>query len=218
MVAAHVHTGVPGGVVVISTYLHTELDMEGENIAIIWAIVEYLHLLNRKGFDWILGGDFQMTWRELDKHGWMTTVNGFPMEPPVPTCIESLHGTKIDYMIVCSNLLSRVSGEMEVHMDTKLWPHRPASIQLQAVDRPVWARVLAEPRPIDRRTPIGCCRPPWMWQEVLPFLCWAGEEGSRKDLSVAWDAVLEGLEAELLDQRDLTGRRRQQYAGRGQGG
>ena len=199
----------------INAYLDTALAMEGDNLAMMWSIVEYLLLLNQKGFDWILCGDFQMAWEELDKHDWMPMVKSFPMVTKTPTCIKHMPGTYIDYFVVCQNLLPRMDDEVKVDVGTNLWPHRPASIGIRTADTPIWARILAEPRPIPNGTPIGCSRPPWQWKQVLACV---SRVRDRKRLANAWDLVLEGLEQELLDQRDLTGAKRTEYEGRGRGG
>ena len=59
MIAAHVNVGVKGGIVIVNAYLNTQYQFEDENMAMVWRIVEYLHMLNYKGFDWILMGGLQ---------------------------------------------------------------------------------------------------------------------------------------------------------------
>ena len=73
-------------------------------------------------------------------------------------------------------------------------------------------RILDEPRPLPKRTPVGCCRPPWMWERIYPAIEAAND---AKSLSIAWDLLLSGLENEILDMHDVVGKDRLKHSGRG---
>ena len=169
VMAAHVHAAVPGGVVVINVYLDTELQFEGDNMAMIWRIVEYAHALNQRGFDWIIMGDFNMEMATLNANKWIESIKGVGKVAATPTCIKQIPGSIIDIMILGRNLVSKFSDDLSVDTQSGLWPHRPVSLGVEAKEREVWARVLSEPRPLPKQIPIGCAHAPWCWDKVAPL-------------------------------------------------
>ena len=88
-----------------SSYLDCDMGMTGVSLAILWCIVQYFILLSRRGYDWIVCGDFQMSWQELNGNRWVTSVTGHPFASSLPSRVKTLPGTHIDLMLACSNLL-----------------------------------------------------------------------------------------------------------------
>ncbi|CAK0898306.1 unnamed protein product, partial [Prorocentrum cordatum] len=59
-VAAHLHWGVPKGIVVMGVYLYDDQGLDADNMAIISGILKYVGLLNFLGMDWIVLGDWNL--------------------------------------------------------------------------------------------------------------------------------------------------------------
>ena len=79
---------------------------------------------------------------------------------------------------------------------------QPAALPFLARDRDVWLRTLDEPRRPPALPKPGCGRPRGPWHLVQDVIQDACDDASPQR---AWDAVLAGLEAELLGRFDLVG-------------
>ncbi|CAK0830107.1 unnamed protein product, partial [Prorocentrum cordatum] len=76
LVAAHVMSFLPGGVVFLSAYLK---DGEGYgpcNAELVWEIIEYLSVLNGMQIPWVIGADFNMPLAALDQSDWIAAAGG----------------------------------------------------------------------------------------------------------------------------------------------
>ena len=63
--------GPERGVVAISVYLKDGEGLKGGNLSTIWRLTEHLHELNSKGHNWIVAGDLNMPFEELNLcSGW----------------------------------------------------------------------------------------------------------------------------------------------------
>ena len=116
-IAAHCHWGVKGGLVVVCVYLNTDLGFLGENLSIIWRIAEYCMMLNARGYDWVVLGDFNLTFDEVNANRWVEGVRGHHITSTTPTCIKELPGSKIDYAIACHNIMTMVDTQLHVDVE-----------------------------------------------------------------------------------------------------
>ena len=88
--AGHIHWAMKGGFVAISVYLKDGEGMKGGNMSTIWRLTEYLHELNSKGHNWIVAGDFNMPFEELNAAKWVGRVRGNMKMPDAPTCRKDM--------------------------------------------------------------------------------------------------------------------------------
>ncbi|CAK0906075.1 unnamed protein product, partial [Prorocentrum cordatum] len=113
-VAAHVHWGVPGGLIVIGVRMVPGIRVAGANLSIPWALAKRVAAWNARGLDWIIGGDWN-----ADAAGastlatWVGSLAGTLLQPSAPTCVTSNGVSTIDYFSAASNLASHVSRQPE---------------------------------------------------------------------------------------------------------
>ena len=147
-----------------------------------------------------------MRLEELSEVDWMDGVRLNPLIPTSTTCRKTLPGTIIDFMIAAVNLMPRLALPV-VDESLNLYPHRPVIYSLQAEQQEMWCRVLREPWALPQQPRPGCGRRPWERGRVMPDIVEAVES---HDQSAAWDIVATGIEHEVLNLHDITGRRRAQ--------
>eukprot|EP00959_Pyramimonas_sp_CCMP1952_P450993 9442522-Pyramimonas_sp.AAC.1 len=81
--AAHVHWGVPGGFILISTYLYVNEGLSDNNVRILAEICEYIEVVNAMGLDWIVAGDFNLEQAEFGDMEWLYGLGGALARPSV---------------------------------------------------------------------------------------------------------------------------------------
>ena len=183
----------------------------GDNLSSVWRLVEYLHELNSRGVDWVVGGDWNMAFGDLDKAKWVNRVKGRMLQPSTTTCRKTLPGTIIDYHIISKGMMVQMSPGAQVDEVAHTWPHRPVRAALLCQPREVWIRALRQPRDLPRQPRPGCAPFPWDWSSTQRNI---QQLSTREELAVAWDEVLGGIEFEVLNRHDVRGALRRQYVGR----
>ena len=211
MVAAHVHYGVAGGLVVVAVYLRVGEGMSAENLAITWKLCEYLMELNCKGYAWVVGGDFNMELSTLDAVGWLGKARGYALVPAATTCRKTLPGTRIDYWLLSQVLATRFEQKAVVDEEVTTYPHLPVEVSLLTEPHIAWCRVMDVPRELPKELRPGCASYPWDWKAIRPCIHGAN---SPEGLSVAWDLLVEGVEQEVMLRHDIVGAAQRPYAGR----
>ncbi|CAK0840937.1 unnamed protein product, partial [Prorocentrum cordatum] len=211
--AAHVEWGTPMGLVCVSIYLRTGEGLSPENTAILARVFGFLRRLSARGQPWLLGGDFNMEPEALFKNDWLAKVDATVIRPCVPTCRQAQPGTVIDYFIVPTWLRPRVRDTPLVDVTVDTWPQWPVVLSVLAAERAIVKRELREPRAPPAVPPVGCARfPRWLlWERAQRRIDAICDEDS---LVLAWDGVLDGIEAELLERCDIVGPSRRSYEGR----
>ena len=206
LAAAHVHWGVGGGLVMLSVYLVDSAGCDAVNQGILLTLLRYLVQLNAAGYDWIVGGGFNMHVDSL-KQEWGTEANGIWATPKATTCRPNLaSASTIDYFFVAANLCTRIF-EPTAHEQGTTAPHLPVMLPLACQDLKITVRVPRAPRPIGAVPPTGCARGVEDWTKQLAKVRLtekAFKDGEpmvrvQKLLVKAWDAVLDCTEQELLD-------------------
>ncbi|CAK0847000.1 unnamed protein product, partial [Prorocentrum cordatum] len=229
MSAAHVHWGVRGGLVMTSVYLVDSVGFSVVNQGIWFTLLRYPVQLNAAGYDWVVGGGFNMALELLE-----------------PQWGELDYASTIDYFFVSGNLGQRIF-EPTVHELGTAAPRLPVQLRLVGQDMKIPVRVPVTPRPIPAAPPIGCARGEEEWTKTLAKVlqvkeayadkkrggpaqdsvrgrCVKAPQGIRYPdesndrvqqlLVQAWDAVLDTVEQELLDGYDTVGEQRHKYVGR----
>ena len=209
--AAHVHWGVPGGFILISTYLYVNEGLSDINVRILAEICEYIEVVNAMGLDWIVAGDFNLEQSELGDMEWLYGLGGALARPSVSTCRQSLPGKTIDYFLLTTNLLPRTRRPY-VQENGDTFPHLPVVLRIMGKDVVLKSRTLASPKRPSRQPKPGCARYPLNWSQVNRIIDQAVDNST---LGAAWDAVLAQLEIELLARYDIVGSHTEAYRGRG---
>ena len=214
LVAGHVRAGPSGGVVALSVYLHDGEGLSANNLGILWQLTQYLGQLEAAGYHWAVMGDWNMEVAQLD-FGWIGKLKATLKVTDVPTCRQG-SGSKIDYFVVSKSLAAFAQKPPFPDLGAGTWPHWPVHLPLCKVRLQTWQRVINEPKPIPREAAKpGCSRAPWRWDEFASCI-----SATRDDegLQILWDFLMEGIETEILNRRDLVGEARRTYAGRGTAG
>eukprot|EP00959_Pyramimonas_sp_CCMP1952_P189507 3964090-Pyramimonas_sp.AAC.1 len=72
--------------------------MDEDNSDTVHELQRYLRVLNARGLDWVVAGDWNMELDEL-KGPRLEQVRGVQIAPPVPTCWQTVEGSCLDYLI-----------------------------------------------------------------------------------------------------------------------
>ncbi|CAK0838396.1 unnamed protein product [Prorocentrum cordatum] len=190
-----------GGVVALSVYLHVGEGLSANNLGILWQLAQYLGVLEAEGYRWAAMGDWNMEADVLD-FGWARKLRAQIRVAGAPACRQG-SGSKIDYFVVSKGLACFAAASPRLGRGASAWPHWPVHLPLQSVRVEAWQQVLDEPRAVPRGpAKPGCARGPWRWTEVARCV-----QATRDDqgLQIIWDLLLEGVEAEILNRRDLVG-------------
>ena len=140
-VAAHLHRGVPHGIVVISAYFKDGEGLGQANSQYLWTLVQYVCQLNSQQQPWIMCADWNMDLDVLTQSPWLEFVQAVSFLPNEPTCRQVVPGTTIDYFIACRSLSARLGPHVSVDETASTFPHLPVSIPVKAADSPMWTRV-----------------------------------------------------------------------------
>ena len=210
-VAGLVQAGRPGGLVCISIYLATAEGRSPRNLAILWEVWKYVKRVTAEGYAWIIAGDFNMPPEELLASNWLHLITGACVATTEATCLQSQPGRVLDYFIVHKSLSDATSFNIDVLIDSSVWPHQPVRLQLPKGRMPLEKRLLKQPRNFPKVARPGCARFPWNWQPTLALI---QKAQGLEQLALAWDSVLIGIEWELANRHDYVGGQRQAYEGR----
>ncbi|CAK0837890.1 unnamed protein product, partial [Prorocentrum cordatum] len=210
-VAGHVRAGPAGGVVVLSIYLRDGEGLSGSNLDIIWQLVQYLGRLGAEGHHWAVMGDWNMEADVLD-FGWIGKLRAQVRQASGQSCRQG-GGSNIDYFVVSKSLIPFTGEAPILDVGAHTWPHWPVRSTLGQVHAQAVQQVIDEPKPLPREAAKpGCARPPWRWGA---FARCVNAVTDQQGLRIIWDMLLEGIETEILNRRDLVGDARRTFADRG---
>jgi len=156
-IAGHVHTACKAGVVVISVYLWVDENLGPKNLALLMEVSRYVQKLQALGYDWVVGGDFNMS--PALAGDWARATGGILLATTTPTCTQSIPGTVIDFFVVSENVAIR-SEAPYVHIDANIAPHRPVAFGIASKETALWIRAPRQPSAIPTLAPPGCGRYP----------------------------------------------------------
>eukprot|EP00959_Pyramimonas_sp_CCMP1952_P311722 6523569-Pyramimonas_sp.AAC.1 len=176
--------------------------MGHNNVTLPTTLAQYLLSLRALGYEWIIAAGCNMD-RAL-MQPWATSKGGVLVAPSAPACIQSAPGTTIDYFIMSEGVAIR-SGMMEMVDTATIWPHRPVLMQVQAKDAVLWCRAAGQPKSLPALAKPGCGRFPRDWKQFHGDIQHAT---TADQLAGFWDLTVQGIEAELLGQREVAGPRR----------
>ncbi|CAK0827554.1 unnamed protein product, partial [Prorocentrum cordatum] len=211
LVAAHVHWGARGGLVILSLYLVDSVGLDDQNKRILWTLASYLAKLEAAQMDYIARGDFKMGMEKLEDSS-LADIEALFAVPRAttrrPSQVEK--GSTIDYFMKSANLAPR-AREPWVQEDGTTSPHLPVHLELATDDLDLKIRVPVMPFAIPAVPPVGCARGVEDWGPALAAVRAAADS---QGLLPAWDKVLTTVESELLDRYDIVGARRRLHTGR----
>ncbi|CAK0805455.1 unnamed protein product, partial [Prorocentrum cordatum] len=150
-----------------------------------------------EGDHWAAMGDWNMEADVLD-FGWVRKLRAQIRVADAPTCRQG-SGSKIDYVVVSKSLACFAAAPPLLDRDASTWPHWPVHLPLRSVR-------------VEEAAKSGCARGLWRWTEVMRCVQ-ATHDG--QGLQIIWGLLLEGVETEILNRRDLVGPARRTFAGRG---
>eukprot|EP00959_Pyramimonas_sp_CCMP1952_P417296 8743032-Pyramimonas_sp.AAC.1 len=107
-VAVHVHYKIKGGCIAISAYLWVDELFGPTNIRLLTEIASYIHRVQATGYEWVLGGDFNMNPALLQT--WAASIGGAIVSTTTPTCTQTILGTVIDFVVMSANMAIRTSA------------------------------------------------------------------------------------------------------------
>eukprot|EP00959_Pyramimonas_sp_CCMP1952_P430837 9023013-Pyramimonas_sp.AAC.1 len=114
--------------------------------------------LNRKGHDWLVGGDWNNEPAALFSMKWATAASAIPFVPDTPTCRQATPGIFLDYFVVPTNHASIIASHVQVDEGSTLTPHCPVQLRMMAQDVQIWSQVLDLPKELPLAAPPGCSR------------------------------------------------------------
>ena len=222
------HQVAPGGICLISCYLH---DGEGSSTRNVELLAHALRTAKLSGCPWVLGLDAQQEPKVfLDWAAPMIDrAEGSVVAPNEPTHYPGVGQCRcLDFFIIDRGLAEAVksldtlaefrcaSRENDYTVAAK--PHRAVRLNLNRSYKPLLLRALKEPRAFPRNKPIGCARKPVTTS--TPKVDMIHVSGDRDEDSAAitraWSCVVKDIEEELSGVCDLAGKARQAYRGRDQ--
>ncbi len=150
---------LPGGILLISVYLHDSECGSRRNCDILAAGLAAARAHNGA---WVMAGDMNCTpaqFREyyqwqLDKVGASIAAAGVPTMFPGQGSAREL-----DFFVVPCFVAAHVTGVERVDNPT-LAPHRAVKLKFKAPQQPYMVKVASQPRSFGRQRPIGCARRP----------------------------------------------------------
>ena len=206
--AAWIHQIAPGGVMVLSCYLHDSEQGTARNLEL---LVHALQDARESGCPWIIGLDAQQPPTELLK--WaapaVDRADGVIAAPSAPTHFPGVGCSRtLDYFIISRALAGAVvsidtlselryhSREAEVVVAAK--PHRVARLWLRREFQPALLATLRTPKAFPRAKPIGCPRRPVVPKERSAQWAFARDAKLREaGASEAWGSIVAAIEDEL---------------------
>ena len=198
----------PGGVLVLSCYLHDGEECSVRNLEL---LSEALQVARASGCPWIIGMDAQQPPEDLLK--WAAPVidraDGVTAAPDAPTHFPGVGcSRRLDYFILSRSLADAVVSvdtlselrcrSRDADYTTAAKPHRVVRLRLKKRFQPVLLATLRTPRMFPRSKPIGCARQP-----VVPEakdVEWASAEDREtraEGAAAAWGSIVLAVEEEL---------------------
>ena len=214
-VLAFYHSGtVPGGVLVLSVYMHTGEGLTQENWQILSTIGQWLI---SQALPFIIGGDCQLEPKQLEDSGWVRAVGGFVVAPQLATVTPS-HWV-IDFFVVSRDLAG--ACEAVTHLSHHVALHRPVRIVVSTRLIQPKQRAMNRPKPWPAERPSGCrMREFHLGWDPLPLRVWAAV-GAKAEwtpfIDMHWrrSSSLRFLAGRLIRQaRSVAGPKARNWSGR----
>ncbi len=209
---------LPGGILLISVYLHDSECGSRRNCDIIAAGLAAARAHNGA---WVMAGDMNCTpsqFREsyqwqLDKIGASIVAAGVPTMFPGQGAAREL-----DFFVVPCAVAAHVAGVERVDVPT-LAPHRAVKLRLKNPQRPYMVKVASQPRSFGKQRPIGCARCPVVPPPSVLDAAFGATRDDPTNLAAAYSSMMDAIETELCGITDkyVNGAPDPRYCGRAQG-
>ncbi len=209
---------LPGGILMLSAYLHDGECGSRRNCGILSACLAAARV---HGAAWVLAGDMNCTPGEFREHyQWMLDKAGAVLVAAgAPTMYPGQgRARELDYFVVPRCVLPHVLQVERVDTPA-LVPHRAVKITFVDKVKPYLIKVAAPPRSFGKDRPIGCARRPVAVDERVLDAAHGATREDRSALTGAYEAVMEAIETELcgVTDRYVGERPDPRYCGRAQG-
>ena len=153
---------LPGGVDLMSIYLHHSEGLSARNMEL---LNDAGAALKKSGRPYVAGGGLNVPPEVLEASGWLTKVKGVIVRASSATTMD---GSFIDYFIVHKDIACLVMG-IEVLYVTDTSPHWPVKITFRCGHDVGLVRMLKKPREFPRGTPSTCCDQENRWLKLEAY-------------------------------------------------